>query len=172
MHNNTNSAPRESALSSHIFLAIVAVFPVIVAALLTTMVNIWGPFSTVGTTTEHASISTPAGDQEIPRHYHVAGKIEQRASEQQLFVVEVTADGIYPKAPISATPGPWSLDLYTGAPGGSNLRIAVVAVNDKDSNHLFQWLQNGEKTGQYPALKEIPSLQELSAITVKVGEGS
>ncbi len=156
------------AISSNAFLAIVAIFPVLFAAALTLLIKASVPFSTIGANTEFASIISPSNNVSVKRNYHVSGTIKSEFPGRHLFVIEQSSDGIYPKAPIQPSAVNWSLDLYTGAPVNKDFRIIVAAVDDADKDLFFKWFKTGENTGQYPGINTVDSLQELSAVTVRV----
>lgn len=168
MQNTSVQQPVVPALSSNAFLATVAIFPVLFAAALTVLIKLSVPFSTIGADTDVAAITSPSNNASINRNYHVSGKVKTDFQSRHLFVLEHSSDGIYPKAPIRNTTGDWSLDLYSGAPVNMDFRIVVAAVNDTDKEMFFKWFKTGESTGRYPGISAVESLQELSAVTVRV----
>jgi len=169
MENIQEQPVKGPAISSNVFLLLVAAFPLVFAAALTILIKGVVPFSKIGADMEYASIKSPAQNRSIQRNFRASGSIKQSLDPLHLFVVESSPDGIFPKAPISSTAGPWSVDLYSGAPANVEFRLVVVSVNDEDKDKFFAWFKTGETTGKYPGIKEVASLQELSAVSIRVG---
>lgn len=171
MEHIKQQTPASGALSSHIFLVLVALFPLAFAALLTVVIKTWVPFSTIGADSEFATISAPLQNQSIQRNYQSSGVIKQSFDgDRHLFIVEQSTAGTFPKAPINDGVMQWSMNLYTGAPVNNDFRLMVVTVDSADRDRFYQWFKHGESTGKYPGIDDIPSLQELSAVTVRVGQ--
>ncbi len=163
--NYTATSP---AISNNGFLLSVAVFPVLVAGLLTLVIKAFVPFSTIDADTQFASISSPKHNSSVSRQYVVSGTTKQSFGDKHLFLVEETSGIIYPKVSVPSEAGPWSANLYTGAPVGNNFRIVLLAINTADKTIFKEWLNNGEQTGEYPGLTNTESMQELTAVTVQV----
>ncbi|MEM7257859.1 MAG: hypothetical protein AAF404_10770, partial [Pseudomonadota bacterium] len=70
--------------------------------------------------------------------------------------------------PLNQDATDWSMNLYTGAAANNDFRVVLVSVNDAEKDLFFHWFKTGETTGQYPGIAEVPSMQELSAVTVRV----
>lgn len=158
------------AISNNGFLLLVAVFPLVFAWALTLLIKAFVPFSSIDADTEFAAIHAPQHNRTISRNYSVNGVTKQDFSRTPLFIVEESNGAIYPKTPVSQTAGPWSASLHTGAPAGNDFRIVLLAVTPEDKEQFHAWFKTGEQTGKYPGLPLSESMQELTAVTVKVSE--
>lgn len=159
-----------AAISSNGFLVVVAVFPVLFALALTVIIKTFVPFSTIDADTRFGAIITPEHNRAISRNYVVTGITKQDFPKKHLFLVEENNGVVYPKTPVSKHAGPWSVNLYTGAPVDNRFRILLLAVTPDDRDRFNGWLKTGELTGQYPGLPLTESMQELTAVTVRVSE--
>lgn len=158
------------AISNNGFLLLVAVFPVLFAWALTLLIKAFVPFSSIDADTEFATIHSPQHNRTISRNYSVNGVTKQDFLERPLFLVEESNGAIYPKTAVSQKVGPWSANLYTGARADIDFRIVLIAVTPEDKEQFNAWLKTGEQTGKYPGLPLSESMQELTAVTVKVAE--
>lgn len=156
-------------LSSNAFVCLVAVFPVVMAGLLSTVIHASIPFSYIDADTEFASITTPPHSSAVQGPYTATGTIKKaQASDRRLFIVEESEGKYYPKISLENEPSHWSHDFYAGAPVGTQFRLTVISIDNKDHQTIIDWFKTGETSGRYPGISTLDSAEELTAVKLVI----
>lgn len=166
MNSNQETGEKTTGtLSSNLFVCLVAVFPVLLAALLSTIIHASIPFSYIDADTEFASISSPPHTSFVHGTYTATGTIKAaQAADRNLYIVEENEGKYYPKTTLSNKPSNWSHDFYAGAPAGTAFRLVVISLDEKDSVTVNNWFKTGESSGNYPGISTLDSVEELTAV--------
>lgn len=166
----STTPPEPSIISSNQFVCLVAVFPLVLAALLSGVIHASIPFNYIDADTAFASVTAPLNKSSVKGPYTATGTIKQAPKNGNLYLVEESEGNYYPKKPITNAPGHWRQDLYAGAPGGTEFRLLVISVDTNDSSVINNWFINGESTGNYPGISSLTSVEELTAVTLVVAQ--
>jgi len=158
----------QSALSSNKFVCVVAIFPVLLAALLSTIIHASIPFSYVDADTDFATVVAPPHNSSVQGSYTASGTIKKPQPDRLLYVAEESEGKYYPKEQLKNEVSSWEQSLYAGGPVGSQFRLVVLSVDGKDDQTIRNWFKTGESSGQYPGLSNLESVNELSAIKLVI----
>jgi len=166
--NQENTSKTQIAISSNTFVCVVAIFPVLLAALLSTIIHASIPFSYVDADTDFATVSSPPHNSTVHGTYIASGTIKRLQPNRLLYVAEESEGKYYPKEKIKNAPSTWTQSLYAGGPAGTQFRLVVLSVDDKDDQTIRNWFKTGESSGRYPGLSNLGSVEELSAIKLVI----
>lgn len=145
-----------------------SVFPLILPSIVYATIVIFSDLDshrTVGSSTEHASISFPIKGKNVPSEFTATGTIKNIPDKYVVYISSGTDEHHWPK--IKVGPGNWSLDMTAKGQPGYKYNLSIIAVTLSDSERVEQWFRNGKDTGKYPPMSDFKDLITLATIRVE-----
>lgn len=119
-------------------------------------------------------ITSPTEGERVPFSNVVSGTVSGEMQEGQfmwLVMNPSTNPGQWwPQGGrIGPWEGQWDIQAWFGKENkdiGTKYYLAVILVNEKDNQYYINYLENGQKTGNYPGISLPPSAEIMDRITV------
>lgn len=166
--SNTLPETRQKESAPLLYVAIVAVFPIMLPAVMAMVVNATlyiQSIGVIGADTRYASITYPSPGEKVQERFEARGTVKERPSDSYTFVSGTTGGLYWPK--ISVTDAEWAVDLTAPGALGYKFDLVVIAVSAEDKDRIEEWFKTGYATGNYPGLQGFSNLQTLAKVKIE-----
>lgn len=169
MINSTTVTDTAEARARVRYVLVVFSFPLLVAGVLTLVVFGSGavkPDDGIGHRTKYANFSFPTPGVLVADQFETSGRIESIPPGEVVYLVERVEGRFWPKQRIGSEPTNFFRRQYTEPGKGYKYTIELLSVNAAGEEIIKHWYSEGEKTGNYPGIKELDSANILARIRV------
>ncbi len=157
------------ARSRALYVLAVAVFPILVAGLLSALVFLTGavqPSDGIGHKTRFAQFEYPAPGDLVGDTFTVSGLLNTVPEDEVVYLVERTDAGFWPKQRLGSSSIAFSREQYAGAGKGYKYTIELLSLNGSAQQRVDEWFEAAEKTGKRPGITNMDGATVLAKVRV------
>lgn len=157
------------ARSRVLYIIAVALFPLLLAGLLTLVVFLSGAVQWddgIGYRTDQASFEYPTDNDTVVDQFIASGSIDAVPEGTVVYLVERVDSRFWPKEELGASPTRFSRKHHVSEGKGYKYTIQLLALDPSALSRVNKWFETGNSTGKYPGLSDMSGVQVLAQVRV------
>ena len=118
--------------------------------------------------TPFGDITAPISDQRVGVTFSVQGTLRGIPKDRHVWIAVQVGNLIWPKAEIINRHRSWLKELSHAGRSGDKFAVVLLLVGKEGENQILNWYRLGEKTGNFPGIKEIAESTVLDIVQLRV----
>ncbi len=158
-----------AAYSRALYVFMVACMPILVAGFLSQIVFVSGGVARddgIGYQSEHAYFNFPVAGVLVDDEFEVSGRIDSIPNDETVYLVERVNNHFWPKLRLGTEPTSFRRTQKTSPGKGYKYTIELLSANAAAQTRIENWFAQGKKTGQYPGIDVMDSVNVLAKVRV------
>jgi hypothetical protein len=106
----------------------------------------------------------PKSGEQVTQEFTVEGSLAAIPSGHHVWVAVQIGDLLWPKTEVPAQTQHWTCPIHEGGAPGESFSLALLMVDATANDQILGWLDNGQRTGNYPGISTVRGGVQLDAV--------
>jgi D-alanyl-D-alanine carboxypeptidase len=106
----------------------------------------------------------PKSGEQVTQVFTVEGSLSAIPSGHHVWVAVQIGDLLWPKTEVPAQTQHWTRPIHEGGAPGESFSLALLMVDATANDQILAWLDNGQRTGDYPGISRVFGSVQLDAV--------